>query len=184
MIDNKQHHDGDVKSLSSLDDNDLFPHHDDEDLPMPNMTRAISDGYQGLRSSQHSSHSASWSESATYTRTKKRRETAVNRMNNGVLASSKSTNRISMDSTSSASDSNIQFHYGVLNYLDRLPRLIVTKIRSSSSLSRQQIIMMRVMTIIIKWIEIMGTRTTIWGKKIKSNKNHFSLAAAVGGNMY
>jgi len=109
MIDNKQHHDGDVKSLSSLDDNDLFPHHDDEDLPMPNMTRAISDGYQGLRSSQHSSHSASWSESATYTRTKKRRETAVNRMNNGVLASSKSTNRISMDSTSSASDSNIQF---------------------------------------------------------------------------
>eukprot|EP00984_Skeletonema_dohrnii_P038974 scaffold42824_cov161-Skeletonema_dohrnii-CCMP3373.AAC.3 len=73
------------------------------------MTRAISDGYQGLRSSQHSSHSASWSESATYTRTKKRRETAVNRMNNGVLASNKSTNRISMDSTSSASDSNIQF---------------------------------------------------------------------------
>lgn len=103
----------DVKSVSSLDDNDIFSGGEEDDLPMPNIKRAVSDGANnGLnnKSSYHSSHSAWSSESASYTRTKKRKERAVNRMNNGVLATPTNTSlRTSVDSTLSGSDSNIQF---------------------------------------------------------------------------
>lgn len=95
----------DVKSVSSLDDNDIFSRGDEDDLPMPNMKRAVSEsGHKSSYHFYHSSHSALSSESASAscTRTKRRKERAVNRMNNGKL-------RISVDSTLSASDSNIQF---------------------------------------------------------------------------
>ena len=81
----------------------------DEDSSAPTRHRTSSDGSQGMRSSQRSYQS----KSASYNKALKRRETAVNRMNNGVLASrkpAKRSNSNSIDSLLSASDSALEDH--------------------------------------------------------------------------
>jgi hypothetical protein len=97
MNDRQQHHDG--KSVSSVD-NDNKLSYDDKDFSIPKIRRAASDGNQGLRSSQNSSDHSARSASASFTRTKRRRESAVTRMNNGVLAIP--AKRASLDSLSTS----------------------------------------------------------------------------------
>ena len=116
-IKEQQHDDGEDKSVSSLEDNEIFNRGED-DLPMPPVKRVVSDSQYNLRSSLNSTHSA-WSESSA--RTKQRKGGAVNRLNNGVLASTNpiSKRRSSANSSLSASDSNIRFSMGSLEQLSR-----------------------------------------------------------------